>query len=736
MIKKHLISFVIIVSLFYSITLYSQNEQLNLVKYWYYRDRLKHFVIPGLNKGESEAAGIRNRFAWDIANNKNIDFGQNGCYFGYYLGILATEYQILVNNERSPEAECDLSEIQFALDQFIEYMDKCEHYFGDCNSDPKFCDTYNGFFVRTGVTEDFLDPANSVGRTLSGDISHLKILNQDLTESDTWNAKNQFQFGELPKGHPGWIENVESKETILSRISYDEVGHSYYGYESMSQDEAIGILLGLALIYRYVPSLSSEVAEIADQIILKVSNGDSWIIPAPNTSGGTQGFNALSYSFGFASAGQYFGFIPFRYIPPGSIFCTNFQLKRDVWLGIATQTKVKISNCVMECTLAAIGDSWGWYFGPCTTVPQISNTMSAITQKCIDSFYQTADPAGIKTFYCLLFNRLHPNHSVSDEILDDTYSELCVAPGEGPYFYNKTYGNFSGGGWAYSYAWHGTYEENYGLIADGTAGNFSGMDYMLLYNLYVLASGRADITGYYPRSNAKLANNWPIKFNSEVQGDINAPERFVACNRIESDAKIRNTVRYNHLQQLIPENQQISSPANISYMAKSINLKPGFCVERNAKFIVTAKSHVFWDEFKMNTKYYSHFGLVEPTIFGCWYNYPFVTESENSVSYNLLTGLKESFPSESTLNPGEIVASKEIFKVYPNPAETTITIEFQANTFQPYVLKLINSFGQTIIKLQIVNPLAVVDITDIPKGVYIVQTSIFGKETVNKLIKI
>jgi len=33
-----------------------------MLKYWYYRDRLKYFVVPGTKQGESEIIGIRNRF--------------------------------------------------------------------------------------------------------------------------------------------------------------------------------------------------------------------------------------------------------------------------------------------------------------------------------------------------------------------------------------------------------------------------------------------------------------------------------------------------------------------------------------------------------------------------------------------------------------------------------------------------------------------------------------------------
>lgn len=37
-----------------------ENLRPNLLKYWYYRDRLKYFVVPGTNQGESEIVCLRN----------------------------------------------------------------------------------------------------------------------------------------------------------------------------------------------------------------------------------------------------------------------------------------------------------------------------------------------------------------------------------------------------------------------------------------------------------------------------------------------------------------------------------------------------------------------------------------------------------------------------------------------------------------------------------------------------
>jgi len=98
---------------------YSQTQD-NLHKYWYYRDRLKYFVIPGPKIGESSIITDRNKLS-EVEDFRNIDFGQHSVYTGYYLGVLATEYALLMINGRDHEAQCDFNEATLALDQFVNY---------------------------------------------------------------------------------------------------------------------------------------------------------------------------------------------------------------------------------------------------------------------------------------------------------------------------------------------------------------------------------------------------------------------------------------------------------------------------------------------------------------------------------------------------------------------------------------------------------------------------------------
>src|ERR1039457_6745339 len=142
MTMKNTIKTVIVLLLLiqFPIVMFAQSQdQQNMNKYWYYRDRSKYFVIPGSKIGETEVASVRNRM---IANTlphsyMSIDFGQHSCYFGYYLGILATEYSLLIKNGRVHDANCDFQEASLALTQFINYMDACEHYFDNCNQNVK-----------------------------------------------------------------------------------------------------------------------------------------------------------------------------------------------------------------------------------------------------------------------------------------------------------------------------------------------------------------------------------------------------------------------------------------------------------------------------------------------------------------------------------------------------------------------------------------------------------------------
>ncbi len=74
--------------------IFSQNDNENMLKYWHYRNRLQYFVVPGTKIGESEIISERNRIVDVTVPYNSSTVGQHGVYFGYYLSMLATEYNL------------------------------------------------------------------------------------------------------------------------------------------------------------------------------------------------------------------------------------------------------------------------------------------------------------------------------------------------------------------------------------------------------------------------------------------------------------------------------------------------------------------------------------------------------------------------------------------------------------------------------------------------------------------
>jgi len=103
----------------------AQSNSINLMKYWYYRDRLKYFVVPGSGPGESQVAVTRNFTLDNIRKNHTLTYGQD-CLDGYgpYLGVLATEYYLL--NHNNQDYSETLMELYYALMAYDDKMDDCE----------------------------------------------------------------------------------------------------------------------------------------------------------------------------------------------------------------------------------------------------------------------------------------------------------------------------------------------------------------------------------------------------------------------------------------------------------------------------------------------------------------------------------------------------------------------------------------------------------------------------------
>ncbi len=182
-----------------------QNITENHTKYWFYRKRLTdYFIKVGEGKGESNVANTRNEIIYGTSR-KNIRFADQGVALGWYIGVLATEYKLLKDNNQPIDQTS--KELFYALKAFKQ-MDLWDN-------------EIDGFFSRRDSRLNDDSDFNIEGR------------NKNLALSDIHGTK--------PLGHPTYIDEftTESDGSITQT-------------HPMSQDQAIHLIMGFALINKCI----------------------------------------------------------------------------------------------------------------------------------------------------------------------------------------------------------------------------------------------------------------------------------------------------------------------------------------------------------------------------------------------------------------------------------------------------------------------------------------------------
>jgi hypothetical protein len=76
----------------------------NLDRYWFYRERLKYFVKVGTLEGESCISSYRNITTGPNGDlSQQLHFGDQTVFLGWYIGVLATEYRLLMQNGQNTD---------------------------------------------------------------------------------------------------------------------------------------------------------------------------------------------------------------------------------------------------------------------------------------------------------------------------------------------------------------------------------------------------------------------------------------------------------------------------------------------------------------------------------------------------------------------------------------------------------------------------------------------------------
>jgi hypothetical protein len=653
-------------------------------KYWHYRDRLKYFVVPNGTYCGGLVGGIRNRRSYSqdetVAGATNMDFEEEAVYLGYYLGVLATEYKLL--SDQNANYNKTLTDLFYALNAYIENMDKCEY---ECypSNDIYNSDFFDGFFVRSHITMDGLySPIGDNGDVIqqlppSFDYfmrtdNHSQTLNENLIFWDNHfhDDNNGIGFYGLEPGQPGFIQSVTPS--------------GWKGCEEMSKDQVIGILTGLALVVHLVPSglpvyktdgtlvtnfdLHNKAKDIADKIIKYIAWGyssltstcapDSWNIINPACENVTNGHNCETLEDGFVSAIiKITGNPASDYNHPED----NLEFEQGSWLSLDNSAKW------MYCSLAAIGDKG---------TPGNIGTVA-------DENYRDWAP-----FYLLLWSVIHDDFSNDNvqDILPEAITLIGGAPCEGPYNYDGVPNaqdcgtHFAPNGWCTSYRWHCDNNEQWGRIQAQNQGNYNGLDYMLLLNLYCI------VKGYSAEYNTRPLNGleFPVYtgfFPANIVGDATYPVFVASADNIESDAKF-----YNYVSNV----PVIHTPAVGTYKAKnSITLKPGFKVEAGAYFhgiIEDVTCYDIWTSWKQTHPDNNNINVV----------------ANDSIKLNLLPYEKDSL------------------SVYPNPNDGNMSVDYNLNESEAGTFILYDLLGKELINFQLYSGKNIFTITDknLEKGIY------------------
>jgi hypothetical protein len=726
-------------------------------KYWFYRERLKYFVVPGEGSGESIVYDVRN--LWET---QDLTLGDQTIDLAWYLGILALEAEQL-----SWQDDMTLTELYYAIKAF-ERLDMCE----DKYPWNKPTSELDGFFMRFD--------AALIDSSYHHDMTNF---NQGLDESDV--------FLTQPPGMPTYVNRFRS----LADVDWNNDASLYNSSVSaaMSQDQAAAMLMGLALVKKFAPSgevfffntvenvndhfnfqecaksnalnittyLKNSFIDIPDpedffepdyiflEEILQFSNltddweFGNWVITDPNNNGVQRGYDAHFARKGYLSACE-------------KITENNISFPADGlvnWEAIAHFLDFNVAppgpyyNRIIWANLAVIADNWKIItpnpFGPDFEIRTTPGTLDRLLKKSSLKRYEIhtsldgeisitehEDYPPTDTDHEKLYNLIWValNCNVSQDMYDkiNDYEPrieeiLTSAPLCGPYSFSKDdtesedlIFNFDGcincllpnraaPGWRSSNRFRNEPYEFNGFKYHNT-GNYPGHDYMMLYNLYrnyrIWWYGSGDGIGSY--------RNMIESFESQTYPYI---ENNIYYGTISNPANLRSfeTFRYNGE---IDELNNQKGSLNIR-AGNTIVLEPGCHIKNGSNFNAKIEKYDCWDVGNGNKS-------------STFYDNNYVQNQYN------ISPMKYSYKTIDSrdINQSPITS----FSIYPNPSHEYIKIECTLGSSE-YNLRILDINGSVLIS-KIINPTETIDISQFDSGVYVAEILVDGFSKKNKFIKL
>ncbi len=205
-------------------TIGAQDGPTNLEKYWMYKERQKNYRLVGDCQGCSLPVGAR-------SSSDLVEWRDQTGEQGYYIATLAMEYKMRLDHGL-PVADVD-RELFYAIES-LNRLDIAAEYWWEYyyNQDATPTGVLNGFLIRDDVPADFF---------------------------------NRMEYGDL-------VENHFNRSMFATQFGYGAhtVSSGFtrgpgvvcpstppLGPEEMSQDHAIAILAGLAVVVKLIPAIES-----------------------------------------------------------------------------------------------------------------------------------------------------------------------------------------------------------------------------------------------------------------------------------------------------------------------------------------------------------------------------------------------------------------------------------------------------------------------------------------------
>ena len=373
------------------------------------------FLRVGADKGYSLPADTRKTDA--------IHFGDTTLFLGWYTGILATEHFLLLNGVLNPaviDPSETLGQLHFALKALERLMKNAPDAFDTTTREHR--DEAEGFFIRDDVMVEL-----------------------------------KYQFG---------VANIASDYIATDLFQKEE-----------SQDQLIHLLLGLALVRKFIPedvcvqgiSLAGLSRELASKICTWPST-TKWVIRNPYSGYKrvARGSRAFFFSYPIVTA--------LRYIEGNESGLPDTLRRRYkfAWRHLMKYNLPCIynpTNCHLALTLAAISNSWGE--NSLKHIFNLSQRFDWPVYPMLHVVFHHDLARQISTTRARRY--VASSIARAEEMLGD-------APDAGPSY------DGSPRGWkAFHRFLAGTDAQNHGF--DHHKGmRFSGVDFMLLHNIYQIIS--------------------------------------------------------------------------------------------------------------------------------------------------------------------------------------------------------------------------------------------------------